>query len=284
MAGDWIKMRSNLDTDPRIIELADDLKVHVLHMVGMLWRVWCWADSHSLDGNALRVTEVTLDRIADMDGFAIALRKVGWLEGRNGALTFPRFEQHNGQTAKKRAETQARVNKHRSRKASQASQNCNASVTPEALPEKRREEKNKTPKPPLNKMARDPPSPDLTVDQVFRDLAGRFAFACTKKDRYGRPFYPQEPRTLEGIAVQFQEAARLGVTVDDIAARIDDATRDHNEYVDAFLRGLKPRQRALSDEEIAHGTYGPSGFARNSRTCDDPDCDRQQCVAKRDYE
>lgn len=137
MAGDWIKMRTNLETDPRVIGIAAQLGTCELHVVGMLWKVWSWADSHSLDGNALCVTEVTLDRFVDRAGFAVALRKVGWLEGRDNALTFPRFAEHNGQTAKKRGETQLRVAKHRKKN---GNANSVTDVTQEALPEKRREE------------------------------------------------------------------------------------------------------------------------------------------------
>ena len=135
MAGDWIKMRTNLDTDPRVIEIATRLGIGELQVVGMLWKVWSWADAHTLDGNAIRVTDVTLDRFTLVTGFADALRKVGWLEGRDGLLTFPRFAEHNGQTAKNRAETKERVAKHRNAKPV-------TDVTPEPLPEKRREEKS----------------------------------------------------------------------------------------------------------------------------------------------
>ncbi len=135
MAGDWIKMRTNLDTDPRVIDIATRLGVSELQVVGMLWKVWSWADAHTLDGNAIRVTDVTLDRFTLVTGFADALRKVGWLEGRDGLLTFPRFAEHNGQTAKNRAETKERVAKHRNAKSV-------TDVTPKPLPEKRREEKS----------------------------------------------------------------------------------------------------------------------------------------------
>lgn len=140
MAGDWIKMRTNLDTDPKVIEMATSLEVSEMEIIGCLWKVWSWADSHSIDGNAIRVTCVTLDRFTGLTGFAEALRNVGWLEGRDNALTFPRFAEHNGQTAKKRAETNERVRKHRNAKTV-------TSVTQKALPEKRREEKNKPPPP-----------------------------------------------------------------------------------------------------------------------------------------
>lgn len=125
-------MRTNLDTDPKVVEMATLLNVDEFQVIGMLWRVWCWADQHSLDGNAIRVTCVTLDRFTRCKGFSDALRKVGWLDGRDNAITFPRFAEHNGQTAKKRAETNKRVSKHR-----------NAIGVTKALPEKRREEKSK---------------------------------------------------------------------------------------------------------------------------------------------
>jgi hypothetical protein len=54
-----------------------------------------------------------LDRITTTPGFAEAMRKVGWLEGRDNALSFPRFDRHNGQTAKNRALTKERVAKTR---------------------------------------------------------------------------------------------------------------------------------------------------------------------------
>lgn len=137
MAGDWIKMRTNLDTDVRVLEMAELLSLSELHVVGCLWKLWSWADQHTHDGNAIRVTCVTLDRFTAVTGFADALRKVGWLEGRDGALTFPRFAEHNGQTAKNRAETKERVAKHRNAKSV-------TDVTQKVLPEKRREEKIKT--------------------------------------------------------------------------------------------------------------------------------------------
>jgi hypothetical protein len=135
MAGDWIKMRINLDTDPRVLEMSELLEISELHVVGCLWKVWAWADSHTLDGNAIRVTDVTLDRFTRVTGFCDALRKVGWLEGRGNSLSFPRFAEHNGQTAKKRAETKERVAKHRNEKHV-------TDVTQNVLPEKRREEKS----------------------------------------------------------------------------------------------------------------------------------------------
>lgn len=135
MAGDWIKMRINLDTDPRILAMAAELSIPELHVIGCCWKIWSWADAHTLDGNAIRVTDVTLDRFTSVTGFAHALRSVGWLEGDSGAISFPRFAEHNGQTAKKRGETAIRVAKSRNAKRV-------TDVTQKVLPEKRREEKS----------------------------------------------------------------------------------------------------------------------------------------------
>ena len=137
MAGDWIKMRCNLDTDWRVIQIASQLEMSELHVVGCLWKLWTWTDQNTADGNAVSVTDVTLDRFTGVTGFASAMRNVGWLTGQNYEITFPNFVEHNGSTAKKRAKTQQRVSKHRNARSV-------TDVTLKALPEKRREEKSIT--------------------------------------------------------------------------------------------------------------------------------------------
>ena len=137
MAGDWIKMRCNLDTDWRVIQIASQLEMSELHVVGCLWKLWTWADQNTADGNAVSVTDVTLDRFTGVTGFASSMRNVGWLTGENYQITFPNFVEHNGSTAKKRAKTQQRVSKHRNARSV-------TGVTLKALPEKRREEKSIT--------------------------------------------------------------------------------------------------------------------------------------------
>lgn len=135
MAGEWIKMATCLSDKPEVFQLADILDIDTFSVVGRLHALWSWADKHTINGNAISVTNVTLDKITHCPGFADALRKVGWLEGRDGLLTFPRFERHNGQTAKNRALTNDRVTRLRR----------NVSSVTESLPEKRREDSKQTP-------------------------------------------------------------------------------------------------------------------------------------------
>ncbi len=136
MAGDWIKIEHTLPDKPEVDQMAAALSIDHDAVVGKLIRVWIWADQNTLDGNAVGVTSAFLDRISFCPGFANAMRKAGWLNGIDGALEFPNFDRHNGQTAKTRALTNRRVAKSR--------QGCNENVTLAALqnplPEKRREE------------------------------------------------------------------------------------------------------------------------------------------------
>jgi hypothetical protein len=110
----WIKMCHDLPEKPEVLGIASFLKMDELSIIGRLWKLWTWADQHSLTGNAMSVTSASLDRITNTPGLAEALRIVGWLEGEDYSLSFPNFERHNGQTAKNRALSALRMQRNRS--------------------------------------------------------------------------------------------------------------------------------------------------------------------------
>lgn len=132
MAGDWIKLEHATPDKPEIVSMAALLKMDQDAVFGKCIRLWIWADQQTINGNALSVTEPFIDRLTFCPGFAVALRQVSWLSGREGRLIIPNFDRHNGQTAKNRAQTKARVERSRSSQ-------CNATSVTESLPEKRRE-------------------------------------------------------------------------------------------------------------------------------------------------
>lgn len=103
MAGDWIKIRIDLNDDPNVYILSDALGLEVPTVVGHLVVFWGWMDRHTPDGKGLNLTENVIDKKIGVVGFAAALRSVGWLEGENMSLTIPNFERHNGMSAKARA-------------------------------------------------------------------------------------------------------------------------------------------------------------------------------------
>lgn len=137
MAGDWIKMRTNLGSDPAVIQIATTLECGEDCVVGMLHRLWSWADGQLRDCNARGVTLLWIDRYIGVTGFAQCLIDVGWLEATKDGVRFVNFDRHMSQTAKRRALTASRVKRSRSAK-------CNAPSVTKALPEKRREEENTT--------------------------------------------------------------------------------------------------------------------------------------------
>lgn len=146
MAGDWIKMRTNLSEDPAVVRLASGLQLDRFAIVGRLHRVWAWASEHSIDGQFIPVDGAFLDSLVTTPGFAAQMRMVGWLAGDDGALSFPNFSRHNGESAKARA-----LDAMRKRAARLKSADCPPNVRVETGPEKRREEKEKSNKKALQK-------------------------------------------------------------------------------------------------------------------------------------
>jgi hypothetical protein len=134
MAVPWIKVEVSLPDKPEVMAMASILGVDSDAVVGKLIRIWGWADTHTTNGNAAGVTNSFIDRYTHCVGFAEALRKVGWLGGRDAAIEFPNFNRHNGQTAKSRALTKDRVDKTR--------KNCNGASVTKALPDQIRSDKN----------------------------------------------------------------------------------------------------------------------------------------------
>jgi len=133
----WLKIETNTPDKPEIWAIADALQIDADAVFGKVFRVWRWFDEHTEDGNARGVTFSMIDRIAGVTGFAQAMADTEWLIKHEGSISLPNFDRHNGQSAKKRANTAVRVANHKAK-----AKEGNAPVTLDALPreEKRREE------------------------------------------------------------------------------------------------------------------------------------------------
>ena len=130
MAGDWIKMRKTLLADPRIVRIMSALKADRFRTIGGLFSAWCLADDQTEDGELDGYTPELLDELVGFPGLARAMEAAGWLEVRQNSIVFPRFTEHNGKSAKRRA--QDGVRKLSAREADKK----------RTREEKRREEKN----------------------------------------------------------------------------------------------------------------------------------------------
>jgi len=70
----WIKMRTDLMTDPRVVRLAVQLRQPRAMVVGACYVLWCLADQHSEDGNLAGYTEEILDELTGLQGFSAEVR------------------------------------------------------------------------------------------------------------------------------------------------------------------------------------------------------------------
>lgn len=109
MAGDWIKMRVDLQTHPKVVRILSATMSDKFRVVGGLLAVWSIFDAHSADGILNGYTPNVLDHIIGWEGFCQAMIDVGWMvyDGHE-TLMLPEFEEHNGKGAKRRAEDQKR--------------------------------------------------------------------------------------------------------------------------------------------------------------------------------
>lgn len=176
MIGSWIKIRLDLNTDPKVIEMARRLDYmtnsdpsypvtlqrvtrhnwrHVV--VGCLCQVWgvvrARGKRHDDDLIVSSATLQTLDDIVQLEGFGDALEHVGWVvqqecDGDN-SLVFNNFfsEYNTDPNDDYRAKATERKRKQRERDRGEKShvtlsQPSHATVTPLSHTEKSREEKN----------------------------------------------------------------------------------------------------------------------------------------------
>lgn len=96
-------MRVDLATSPKVVRIASALRADRLRVIGGLHAVWCLFDVHSTDGRLDGYTLEALDDLIGFPGFGAAMSAVGWLEDEGESLCTPRFDEHNGQSAKRRA-------------------------------------------------------------------------------------------------------------------------------------------------------------------------------------
>ena len=113
MAGDWIKVELCTPDKPEVLRIARILGIDKDAVFGKLIRFWAWADKNSVDGVVDGVVDNDVDAICYQVGFGKALVSVGWLSIDESLekIIVPKFDRHNGESAKKRAlktESQAR--------------------------------------------------------------------------------------------------------------------------------------------------------------------------------
>lgn len=144
MAGDWIKMRLDLQTHPKIVRILSATESDKFRVIGGLHAVWSVFDTHSTDGTLPGYSAKTLDHIIGWPGFSAAMIGVGWLAEGPQVLVLPDFSEHNGKGGKRRAEDQKRKRDDRKNPDSVRNLSANDSDENRTREEKRREENTST--------------------------------------------------------------------------------------------------------------------------------------------
>jgi hypothetical protein len=164
MAGDWIKMRSALYTDPKVMSVGkflegddrfcrwlscgEDESVTLCDgalrylVTGALHNVWCNANEHATDDVVIGATLEWVDEIAGIVNFGSAMESVGWIEVLKTGVRFPKFNRHNTPGAERQKRFR---DKHRNKR--DVTCCVTDGGTSNGREEKRREDKN-TPKVP----------------------------------------------------------------------------------------------------------------------------------------
>jgi hypothetical protein len=174
MAGDWIKLRTNLPGDPAVIAMGRALREDPFTIVGRLHALWAWADQHTDDGELPYTVLADIDDVVKKRGFADQMVRVGWLEhrGTDPGVIIPLWERHNGRSAKKRcldSEAQRRKRETHTDINRTMSESHSDKTRPE--PDQRREEKSNTPIVPASGDEPDEAKPEEKPETLLRAMA-----------------------------------------------------------------------------------------------------------------
>ena len=274
MAGEWIKMRTNLWDDPRVSQLCDLTSTTEAVVVGGLYWLWSTADEHTETGLLPGMSMGAVDRKTGIPGLAQSLVTIGWLKDTPEGVVIERFEEHNGTSAKTRAQTAKRVAKSRGAgDVTDAPLQSNASTVTGALAreEKRREEgttATSAPEPGIDQPTPGdlPAAPPADADEVRSCPVGTLVNLYHELMPLNPRVKVMNPTREKAIRSRWKEAARLTAKPFGYTNRADGlaAWRRFFEICaeSAFLTGRTPSTTPGKPPFVAtiDFIFSPSGF------------------------
>lgn len=90
MAGDWIKMRTNLWESAKVATISNSLRIEINLTIALLYRTASWFREHGKYGT-IKTSPTTLDTYLRVKGFADAMIFVGWLLDTQNGLRLGTF-------------------------------------------------------------------------------------------------------------------------------------------------------------------------------------------------
>lgn len=252
----WIKMRVDLQTNPKVVRIMSALKADKFRIIGGLHAVWSVFDAHSEDGRLDGYSFELMDSIIGWNGFSQAMAAAGWLRQDGEVLVAPDFIDHNGRTAKRRAMETQRKSDARKVSASDADKK-------RTREEKRREDVN--------------PHQELreSTDPAGSTAAGRVCARLRKSGITG--VNPSRPDLLQML--------EAGVTEDEIAA-VGEEPAARGKGIAWVLATVSGRRKDAAERQVPKIPDPPK------KSCCFPDCTgevdgvvsgRPWCREHRDY-
>lgn len=229
MAGDWIKWEKGLARKREVMSVAHKLSVDRRVIAAACMEVWEWADGETDDGHVEGVPMGVIDDVAGLTGFADALVGVGWLRVTEGGLSFPKFDRHNGETAKRRLSNSRRQAKSRARSRDPSVTSVTEKRDAGATQERREEGEKRKP-------ASQTAQPDISLGCVPEGARG------TPNGQTGQNGI--NPASRAGWLAQIRAAETVVDALE--AAGVDEPTRSHV----ATLSGLTVEQVGSEAEKI----------------------------------
>lgn len=118
-ADEWIKIRVSLPDDPRVRKIARETRLPIAHVVGLLVLMWVYADEHAEEtsnghGKIIEMLPKDFDSMIGRRGMHKHMPD-DWVRFEGTSTIFVNYCQHNGSTAKTRAQATKRQQKHRSK-------------------------------------------------------------------------------------------------------------------------------------------------------------------------
>lgn len=110
----WIKVRTELRHSPKMVTIASRTGVTNVTALGAIVHAWMIADGHADDDGYIdHLNFDTLNTMVGIENLAQAMAEVGWIKEVDQGLQFIDYKEHNGSTAKTRAQNQKRQAKKR---------------------------------------------------------------------------------------------------------------------------------------------------------------------------
>jgi len=170
----------DLKDHPKVVRIMSATDSDKFRVIGGLHEVWSTFDRHSDDGVLPGYTPKMMDYVVGYEGIAQAMIDVGWLMHDEAlGLVMPEFHEHNGKSAKRRAEDSKRkrlvrqsvVRPEDVRKVS--ANDADKSRTACGLEKEKEKEKSSSSAPAgVRVQARAPDSPSAVVRQVESEQPG----------------------------------------------------------------------------------------------------------------